>query len=234
MKKVLLVLMGLAISAPAMATKPKKMPPPPSQEQSQRQHQNVHNDNKNHNSNRAYGGHGGDADATAVAGSHSNAAAGASADNDVDVTDYVDVVTTLDSAQDVANSQTVNMDAAPVVTFVPNNNTENCLRVIGLSFANSSGGGGLGWPYRSKKCDYEQAADDAFAQGQFKIGWYWKCQNKNLYKRFGSPDACLEKMSSMYVVMPPRPQPAPVDIDINACNDHPETHDRIYKKCHEK
>jgi hypothetical protein len=70
------------------------------------------------------------------------------------------------------------------IVLVPNNNTENCLRVIGISFGNNGSAGALGWPYRSAKCDYEQAADDAFAAGEREIGWFWKCQNRNLYKKF--------------------------------------------------
>ena len=88
------------------------------------------------------------------------------------------------------------------VVLVPNNNTEPCLRVIGISFGNSSGAGGIGWPYRSSKCDFEQAADDAFAAGERDIGWFWKCQNPNLHKRFKGKDEdrmkaaadCLEVM----------------------------------------
>lgn len=70
------------------------------------------------------------------------------------------------------------------VVLVPNNNTESCLRVIGIAWGENGKSGALGWPYRSKKCDFEQAADDAFAAGERKLGWYWKCQNKNLYGRW--------------------------------------------------
>ncbi len=70
------------------------------------------------------------------------------------------------------------------VVLVPNNNTEHCLRVWGISFGNGNGGGGIGVPYRSKKCDYEQAADDAFAAGERSLGWWWKCQNPSLHKRW--------------------------------------------------
>lgn len=70
------------------------------------------------------------------------------------------------------------------VVLVPNNNTESCLRVWGLGWGNASGSGGIGIPVRSKKCDYEQAADDAFAAGERDLGWFWKCENANLYKSF--------------------------------------------------
>jgi hypothetical protein len=70
------------------------------------------------------------------------------------------------------------------IVLVPNNNTENCLRVIGLAFGRNGESAAFGWPYRSKKCDYEGAADDAFAAGEREIGWFWKCENPNLYKTF--------------------------------------------------
>lgn len=73
---------------------------------------------------------------------------------------------------------------APDILMVPNNNTEKCLRIFGLSFSTEGGGGGIGFPWRSAPCDFEQAADDAFAGGERDLGWFWKCQSKNLYKTF--------------------------------------------------
>jgi len=75
---------------------------------------------------------------------------------------------------------------APDILMVPNNNTEKCLRIFGLSFSTTDGGGGIGFPWRSAACDFEQAADDAFAAGERDLGWFWKCQSKNLYKPFRS------------------------------------------------
>lgn len=75
---------------------------------------------------------------------------------------------------------------APDILLVPNNNTEKCLRVFGFSFSTQDGGGGIGFPWRSAACDFEQAADDAFAAGERDLGWFWKCQSKNLYKPFRS------------------------------------------------
>ena len=72
------------------------------------------------------------------------------------------------------------------VVLVPNNNTESCVRVFGLAFGKDGSSGALGFPWRSKSCDFEQAADDAFAGGERDLGWFWKCQNKNLYKQFRS------------------------------------------------
>lgn len=83
------------------------------------------------------------------------------------------------------NSLSVNSEAGPAdLVLVPNNNTETCLRVFGFAWGNKDASGMLGIPWRSGKCDYEQAADDAFAAGERETGWFWKCQNKNLYKRF--------------------------------------------------
>ncbi len=76
--------------------------------------------------------------------------------------------------------------SAPDVVMVPNNNTEKCLRIFGLSISTQDGAAGIGFPWRSAPCDFEQAADDAFAGGERDLGWFWKCQNKNLYKRFRS------------------------------------------------
>lgn len=78
------------------------------------------------------------------------------------------------------------------VVLVPNNNTENCLRVWGIAFGKDGSSGALGVPWRSKACDYEQAADDAFAGGERDLGWFWKCHNKNLYKPFRSKDESVD------------------------------------------
>ena len=169
----------------------------------------------------------------------------------------VDVATTsaatasLANASDQANSQTTTFTSAPSIVLVPNNNTENCLRVIGLSFANTSGGGGLGIPYRSAKCDFEQAGDDAFAQGNMRLGWFWKCHNSNLYKQFSRKgakrgqkiEACSQAMWQMIEPKEPTPtQKTEIEVDfsglpLNQCCtgcDHPEEHERIFEKCQQK
>jgi len=89
------------------------------------------------------------------------------------VTDSSEVTTEMNTENSSSN-----------VVLVPNNNTEPCLRIFGLSFSSNGSAGGIGIPWRSKKCDYEQAADDAFAGGERELGWFWKCQNPNLYKSF--------------------------------------------------
>lgn len=78
------------------------------------------------------------------------------------------------------------------VVLVPNNNTESCLRVFGFGWGKDGSSGGFGVPWRSKACDFEQAADDAFAGGERDLGWFWKCQNKNLYKQFKGKDESVE------------------------------------------
>jgi hypothetical protein len=70
------------------------------------------------------------------------------------------------------------------VVLVPNNNTESCVRVWGIAFGRDSDSAALGIPWRSRACDYEQAADDAFAAGERELGWFWKCQNKSLARVF--------------------------------------------------
>lgn len=98
---------------------------------------------------------------------------------------------------DASDHSSVENNSSNIV-LVPNNNTENCLRVWGLAFGKNGESAALGLPFRSKKCDYEQAADDAFAQGERELGWFWKCENSNLSKSFRDHDdpsaACLDRM----------------------------------------
>jgi hypothetical protein len=89
------------------------------------------------------------------------------------------------------------------IVLVPNNNTENCLRVFGFGFGKDGSSGGFGVPWRSKACDFEQAADDAFAAGERELGWYWKCHNKSLYRTFKgkgeSSDLAIEQCHSRMI-----------------------------------
>lgn len=127
------------------------------------------NGNRNDNDNTNVGINSNSNDSTAVSGSSSGASAGASSGSN-------------NNGGNVSISSETKV--AGDITLIPNNNTERCLRVIGLSFGNTEGGGGIGWPYRSKKCDFEGAADDAFAQGNMDLGWFYKCQNKNIASPF--------------------------------------------------
>jgi len=98
------------------------------------------------------------------------------------------------------NSRVENTNTS--IVLVPNNNTESCIRVFGLAFGKDGAAGSIGWPWRSKACDFEQAGDDAFAGGEREIGWFWKCKSKNLYGEFRgkgvsveeAKDACFDKM----------------------------------------
>jgi len=114
-----------------------------------------------------------EAEATATATAQQDQTASASASND-------GVSVGGDTSSVENNSSTV--------VLVPNNNTESCVRVWGIAFGKDGSSGAIGIPWRSAKCDYEQAADDAFAAGERDLGWFWKCQNKSLYKRFKSKD----------------------------------------------
>ncbi len=120
--------------------------------------------------------------------------------------------------------------SAPDIIMVPSNNTSDCMKVYGLSFSTQSGGAGIGWPYRDKSCDFESAADDAAAEGQHGIAWYWRCHKKNLYKTFDGNgrvqkiDMCHFKMLQMHVK---KEAPAPVVINC----EHDETHGRIFEAC---
>lgn len=81
----------------------------------------------------------------------------------------------------------------PDTVLVPNNNTATCISVLGISAANDSGSGMLGIPLPEKllwwetptaTCNYEGAADDAFAAGEREMGWFWKCHVKSLWRPF--------------------------------------------------
>lgn len=121
---------------------------------------------------------------------------------------------------------------APDIVLIPQGHTSNCQRTYGLSFADKNGGGGVGWPYRDKNCDYDNEAADAFAAGQYKQGWFWNCQKKSSYSAFRSKgmkkaeaiDACVAKMAELYV------EPKPVIVNC----DHPEEHDRVFTACQSK
>ena len=94
-----------------------------------------------------------------------------------------DLQMTTDDDISISENNSVENNSSNIV-LVPNNNTENCLRVFGFGWGKDGTSGGFGIPWRSKACDYEQAADDAFAAGERELGWYWKCHNKTLYKPF--------------------------------------------------
>lgn len=113
------------------------------------------------------------------------------------------------------------------VVLVPNNNTENCLRVWGLSFGRDGTAGGIGVPTRSKACDFEQAADDAAAQGNHRLAWYWRCHKKNLYKTFqskGEADeaAIVQCYNEMWQLLAPEPDPTPVGYQLVSDDEYEE------------
>ena len=128
------------------------------------------------------------ADAKAISGSLSasesaSKAVSTSAGGEASLTNEVAVA---GSTQGIDSSYNVEA-SAPDVIFVPNNNTEDCLRVWGLFLSNQQGGGGFGVPSRSAACDFEQAADDAAATGDHRQAWFWRCHKKNIYKQFDAP-----------------------------------------------
>lgn len=102
---------------------------------------------------------------------------------------------TLDAGDVNVGGDQVENNASTVV-LVPNNNTESCVRVFGLAFGKNGESGAIGFPWRSAKCDFEQAADDAFAAGERDLGWFWKCENPNLYKTFMSKGETAESAKS--------------------------------------
>lgn len=172
-RAIIVVVISLMFSmAYAGEKKPRKMPPTQVQGQHQGQQQGQEQ--------TAYGGSGGDGGSVGDVVSDSVSGAEAQAINEGNNLN-AGQETNLDlDASD--NSSTENNSTN--VVLVPNNNTESCLRVWGIAFGNEGASGGIGIPWRSKKCDYEQAADDAFAAGERETGWFWKCENPNLYRSF--------------------------------------------------
>ena len=117
------------------------------------------------------------AQANAASEAHSEATGGnATASND-------GVTVEGDSLEVGGDTSNVENNSSTVV-LVPNNNTENCLRVFGLAFGQDGSSGALGVPWRSKACDYGKAADAAAAYGNHDLAWYWRCHNKSLYGPF--------------------------------------------------
>jgi hypothetical protein len=155
-----------------------------------------------------------------------------------------DVAIGNDSAAEV----NISSESGPAdILMVPQGHTANCLRTYGVSYGDKSGGGGIGWPYRDKDCDYANNAADAFAAGQHAIGWYWNCHKKASYKPFkrsGSTtveavQACHAQMMRMYVnIAIEKPddraqsdqQESQITVNCGD-SDHDEKHDRIFKKC---
>ena len=109
----------------------------------------------------------------------------------------------VSGANNEGNSLNVesNYQAGPAeVVLIPNNNTANCQRVYGFGGGNTSGNVVLGVPFRDKTCDLEAAADDAFAQGNLKLGWVFKCKQKNIKRAMGGEQECLAAVGEQNVV----------------------------------
>ena len=156
------------------------------------------------------------------------------------------------TASNDGNELTVGGDTSNVenntsqVVLVPNNNTESCVRVWGIAFGRDSSSGAIGIPWRSAKCDYEQAADDAFAAGERDLGWFWKCQNKNLYKRFkdrnesadSAIDQCHARMlattSTNDLVQKLQQQLDAADSHIQLLKGHEEVCDESLSRCEDR
>jgi len=149
---------------------------------------------------------------------------------------------------DIGNESNANINIegraqAPDVVLVPQGHTANCQRTYGLSFSDANGGGGIGWPYRDKSCDYDNNTSNALAAGQHTQATFWMCQKKSSYKVFkrsglsktGAIQACIIKMSELYVKMDevkggisvPPPQTV-VNCDVGQ---HDTTHERIFESC---
>ena len=169
-----LVVFGMSA---ANATKPKPPPKPTptqpvTQEQLQHQGQSQGQEQRQDQWQNAYG----EASSESVSTSTSDASSDSSANNE-------------------GNSLSVESNyegSAPDIVVLPSNNTAGCQRTYGLSFSNNNGGGGLGWPYRDPSCDFDMNANAADLQGNYDLGWFWRCQKKNSYKQFRSKGEAVE------------------------------------------
>ena len=129
-------------------------------------------------------------DIDVTAGAEANSAAQASSEAHSDAT-----ASSESSASNEGNTLTAEGDTTTIegdrtennssnVVLVPSNNTVDCHKVYGLAFGKDGTSGGVGWPYRDKACDYEQAGAAAAATGDHDTAWFWRCHKKNLYKPF--------------------------------------------------
>lgn len=239
-KKLIILIAAMTLALPAMATKPKPPPQTPQEQnqgqgQGQGQLQGQSSVNKNANLNLNLNSAIAEAEAGAIADANN------SLHNDIEV-GGAEVATTLDTSNSLDNSYSnqIDFDSSPVLTLVPQGHTAGCQRTYGLQFGDSNSGAGIGWPFRDKDCDYDNEAADAFASGQMEIGWYWNCHKKSSYKPFKGKgisieqarDSCFRKMVSMLVTIPPHQPAPPVEVNVETCySEHPETHERIFKKC---
>jgi hypothetical protein len=75
---------------------------------------------------------------------------------------------------------------APSTYLNLSNNTASCVRVLGFSFANTSGSGTLGMPLpRSKACDMWKAVQEAQENGHIALSYAFMCEIKNIRKVWG-------------------------------------------------
>ena len=116
------------------------------------------------------------------------------------MTSDIDLYASASSTAD-GGSVSVSSSGGNDTVFVPNNNTESCLRVFGIAFPTKDGSAILGLPWRSQPCDLEASADDAFAQGNVVLGWMFKCQMKANKKAMGGYDACIAKATNSNELM---------------------------------
>lgn len=66
----------------------------------------------------------------------------------------------------------------------PNNNTSSCIKVWGIASGNKDIQGIFGIPQRDMQCDLDKAANDAFAQNNYLLGWSFKCNMKSIQKMY--------------------------------------------------
>ena len=157
------------------------------------------NYNNNQNSNKAYGGnakaYGGNSKSYSDSNSYSKsgAAAGAASKSGASV----NIENTEVHPDDIEIRQ------LGTIYNNPNNNTASCLKVWGIATGTKDAQGALGVPFESTNCNVDLAARDAFAQGNYELGWWWSCHNSKRLKFFkgGTREERVEKCAAKMMEM---------------------------------
>lgn len=118
---------------------------------------------------------GGRSDSAALSESGSEAAADASSDNAVNISD--------------SSTSSFEYKIPPFADAgFSNNIISRCDRIIGFDFrgANSdeAGGASFGIPLRNKNCELEAATAQAFALGNYEMGWRLFCSQKAVWQGY--------------------------------------------------
>lgn len=121
-------------------------------------------------------------------------------------------------ASNEGNSQSVQFSypqRVPATYLNLSNNTESCVRVLGFSFANTSGSGMVGMPLpRGKACDMWKAVNEAQENGHIALSYAFMCEIRNIRKVWGLErckeltEAALQSLEDMTTSHNFEPEPS--------------------------